>query len=368
MQRPGAQPTAPQPSLESRIERTLSALARTFAAFDDAAHVLGEAAEGRHASHIPEALAIATRCRQDAIFRQRLARLAAQHAHGARSVAQARNALEAALRRPDVTERRQRLYAIPLALLQESGRQLIGAPGEWADEPEVHALLARAHAAAMRAEAAASGRSAPESGHAARTEPIGTSPGQARPGSAPSRSPGAARPTREAAGRTAGLLDAIFGWTRALADESQTDEALKALAATEGAVAQVRSLYMATASRMRPIEWALALRDARSTGASPPDDPAERAAAILVARSMAEKADLHRRCQVAVAQVLDVRRELYLVEVALQQARSLPPSQAGQAAQDIDLARLKGLAIPLANFWRTFAGDPILEALFPKAV
>jgi hypothetical protein len=71
------------------------------------------------------------------------------------------------------------------------------------------------------------------------------------------------------------------------------------------------------------------------------------------------------RSQVAIAQTTEMRRELFGIDQELARIAALPPEHAARALGDVRVAPLRGKALVLANFPRTFAADPILSSLFP---
>ncbi|MDB5100003.1 MAG: hypothetical protein JWM80_4424, partial [Cyanobacteria bacterium RYN_339] len=151
------------------------------------------------------------------------------------------------------------------------------------------------------------------------------------------------------------------------ADPVQTaaEGALQRLA---GAVNDVRHVSIYNADRVAIVERGVAVH------ARPGERPevvcagvSGQVVAIATALAMLfrERPPVLQRSQVAVFQATELRRELFKTDQELKQLQGLAPARALAAVQTYRLAPLRGKALPVANFPRTFAGDPILVALFP---
>jgi hypothetical protein len=94
----------------------------------------------------------------------------------------------------------------------------------------------------------------------------------------------------------------------------------------------------------------------------------ERVVAIAegLARLYRDRPPTLRRSQVAVAQTMEYRRTLFKTEEELARVVQLTPGQALSLVRGINVAVLRGKVIPLTNFGRVFAQDPILQVLFPQ--
>jgi hypothetical protein len=407
-------------SLEDRVSRALDAQDRIFTAFSEASEVLEQACLGRFAYAVPESRAIAERAATDLAYRQRLRAFADRHRKGRDLLRQQREAFLAAMNITVDMDRRQRIYAIPVTLVQEAGRLLLATPADWDDDPAVQGILNRARADAF-----------PD---------LPMSPGADRPLLADERPPesGATARLKALAGevrrvtaRAAEVVDVVSGTGAegemprglslkdlpeialrlmdmasdlvkelaappgppapdpaavALAAEANlASRARKAVKTVQRVTRQAREIYLTTAERMQVVEWAVQLRlESAGSGATarigsptesladnlssqaPSAQAAMRVSALRLARTFEHKPEIFRRCQVALHQTIDLRRELYLIDQEIARFEGLDSHEQLAAAEAIDLPALKGKVIPLTNFWRMFQGEPVLQALFPE--
>jgi hypothetical protein len=144
--------------------------------------------------------------------------------------------------------------------------------------------------------------------------------------------------------------------------------AVSALQRLKGAVDDARHVYTYNADRVAVVERGVAVH-------ARPKEPPEAVCAgqpgkvVAIATALAslyrERPPALQRSQVAIFQAVEFRRELFKTDQELAQLALMPPAPALAGVQAYKLAPLRGKALPLTNFPRTFAGDPILAALFP---
>ncbi|MBM3276162.1 MAG: hypothetical protein FJZ00_13495, partial [Candidatus Sericytochromatia bacterium] len=387
--------SAARVSLEDRVSRALDAQDRIFAAFSEAADLLEQATIGKHAYAVPESRKIAERAATDLEYRQRLRAVADRQRKGRDLLRQQREALLAAMNVSVAIDRRQRIYAIPVTLVQEAGRVLLASPAEWDDDPAVQVILSRARAEAMSALPVSTGddrplqvqEQTPGTGATARFKALAGEVRRVTARAAEAANLEAAGDSiADSAGQSAGKLRLKDLPEIALRLMDMASELVKELAAPPGppapdpaamAVAfeadldlrarkavktaarvarQAREIYLAAAERMQVVELAVNWHAGKQVTQAPGAEVAMRVAAHRLARTFEEKPEIFRRCQVALQQTVDLRRELYLVDQEIARLEGLDSREQLAAAEGIDLPALKGKAIPLTNFWRMFQG------------
>jgi hypothetical protein len=143
------------------------------------------------------------------------------------------------------------------------------------------------------------------------------------------------------------------------------------LASLGASLEEVRKVYEYTSPRMSYVQHAVVLCERpEPPGATPLPEADQKTRALVVQLSilLGGSQPVFQRCQVALGQTTALRRELLRAELAWQRLAKVPPQEFAEAAHLVEIGSLRGKAVPLANFPRTFQGDPILRQLFPPAV
>jgi hypothetical protein len=345
-------PAAGRGGVEERVERVLGLAEGLLAAHGSAVMAIGEA---------DPALAKAFQYLKTVVVSQ------------SRAFGEARKAVVPHLRQ-------KLLFAIPADFVQAAAADFLAA---------VQAAQARPDLAAAFATVPVPGRAAPQEQPRDRTAPISASPAYrgsaaksaspASRGSAPipataaSRAsaplappaPPASRPgqTAAAAANAFDKLISLFVPRPAPAaappGPSPEDLAVEAeRARLSEAVQETRLVYKYAAGRVAIVDKAIQLRQSpeqEAETALAAESPKVRDVAKALAKVFAGQPGPFMRGQVAVSQSGDLRRSLFLADQAL---------TAGSPSRSA-AAELRGKAIPIRNFPRTFAADPILQKLFP---
>lgn len=312
-----------------RQEDVRQALALTAGVLARHRAALATVAAALSGKDLPGAAALARRIAANPAMGAALRQLVETHARAAQVVNHHQQAYNAAMAKPLPAQRVLFLNAIPLPAIAQAGEAFLAQVKRWANDPDVGPLL---------------------------------------------RGPSTPGPLqRAAAAPKTGLLGKLAGATRPLAAPEPTEDPVQKAAATaiqrlKAGVDDARHVFSYNADRIAVVERGVAVH-ARPKEAPEAVCAGQPGKVVAVAAALAslyrERPPALQRSQVAVFQATDFRRELFKTDQELAQLALLPPARAMAGAQAYKLAPLRGKALPLTNFPRTFAGDPILCALFP---